>query len=355
MPPTTDPTVPAPTTESPPSISLRFKFIVALSSLSLLPFFFISLHLISAYSGLVNDVAGQIGTLAQQTAFVARAAGIKSSAELLVAVFLFLIVAGTYFAEKLFTGEIRTLLSWLKDARSKNFTQLSAPPLLSGDEVGELGKEMQASIVYFQTIEAREKQVLQQKSDFISVTAHQMRTPLTGLRWGIETLLSERTAEEQRKKVGIGVEATVERMIHLVDDLLDVAKMEEGKFGYRFRKEDIIPFIRKLFMHYDLLAQSKHINLTLEAPEMQEVYTDPDRLETALSNLISNAIDYTPEGGTVTVSLTDSGTRIRIAVRRYRYRYSAGIRSPIIPQILPRRKCHSYAPRWLRFGIVHRA
>ena len=313
MPPQVEP---APLQPAAGGLSLRLKFILALGSLSFLPFFFISLHLIASYDSLIGATTSAIPSPEARALLLEQAGTIRTTSELLAAVVFLLIGIGTYFAERFFTGEIRTLLAWIREARTKNFQNFTAfAPVLSEDEIGQLGKEMRESIVYFQNVEAREKQIVEQKSEFISVAAHQMRTPLTGLRWGIERLLATETGTEERKKLGVGVYATAERMISLVDDLLDVAKLEDGKFGYKFRKADVVSLIKKLIAHFDLIAKSRNIAVNLEAPDLQEVYADPDRIETVISNLVSNALDYTKESGSVTISLKDEGNRIRLAVK----------------------------------------
>ncbi len=302
-------------TRAPHAISLRVKFILTLGGLSLLPFFFIVLHLMTGYGTIIQAAVAAIPDTVTQSELAAKTAAVKTDAELLGIVFLILIALGTFVSENFFTGEVRTLLRWLRGARANNFREFTDSPVASDDELGQLGREMRGAITYFQTVEAREKQVLQQKAEFISIAAHQMRTPLTGLRWGIESVLALDASPEERKKTGVGIYATVERMINLVDDLLDAAKMEEGKFGYNFQKVDIVPIIKKLLDHFELIARARTIALTFDAPALPEVYIDPERIATVVSNLISNAIDYTKEGGTVSIILEDTGNRVSVAVK----------------------------------------
>ncbi len=295
-------------------ISLRVKFLLTLAGLTLLPFLFMVMHITTGYDSLLQHALSGISDDTTRASIQYDEDQLTNSIALLALVFLVLISAGVMASERFFTGEIRTLLAWLRDARSKNYKQLAAAPLTSSDELAELGLEMKEGIWYFQEIEERERKVVEQKSEFISVAAHQLRTPLTGLRWGIETIVSDKTSPELRTKTGGNIYSTIEQMISLVDSLLDVAKLEEGKFDFHFEQVDLVPLVRKMFDHFTLIAQSRSIAINLKSSESVQVYADPARIEIALSNLVSNALNYTHEGGSIDVSITDAGERVEISI-----------------------------------------
>ncbi len=300
--------------ERAPQFSLRAKFIFTLIVLSFLPFLFIYLYLFSGYSSLLNEALAAIPDTAAHDDIQLRADSVRNGAYTLGFVILVLIGAGIHLAESMLTGQVRTLLAWLKDMRAQKFAKVVASPVAATDEIGELGTVMTESITYFQDIEKREKQISDQKVEFISVAAHQLRTPLTGLRWGVESLSSAKTVAEERKKVSVGMSATIVRMVSLVDDLLDAAKIEEGKFGFDFQTTDLIPTLQKLTKPLDLIAQSRNLSLTFEHDESAVVFVDPSRIELAVSNLLANALDYTPAGGTVKLRLADAGKRVEISI-----------------------------------------
>ncbi len=151
----------------------------------------------------------------------------------------------------------------------------------------------------------RELGILRSKSEFIEIAAHQLRTPLTGMLWGWETLSKEDLSKEQMEIAKSGLAAT-KIAIENVSDLLDVAKIEEGKFDYQFEEIDLISFISEVFEGFIDLARQTSIKLFFQKPKEKEikVAADKHKLSIVLSNLITNAIKYNVENGQVTVALT---------------------------------------------------
>lgn len=91
----------------------------------------------------------------------------------------------------------------------------------------------------------RELEILRSKNEFISVAAHQLRTPLTGLHWVFESLANGQLSEDQKQIVDSGLELS-SFVLKIVNDLLDVSKIEEGRFGYNFEKIDFVDFAEKI-------------------------------------------------------------------------------------------------------------
>lgn len=156
------------------------------------------------------------------------------------------------------------------------------------------------------------------KSEFVSVAAHQLRTPLAGLKWSIKLMLDGETGpvnEKQKEFLQKGFESS-ERMVKLVNDLLNVARIEEGRFGYEFRDIDYVGFMEKLVKSYDAAAKKKKINLVF--PQVKDIipplYLDPDRIGMAISNLIENALKYTLEGEFVKVMVSLEGDFVKTVV-----------------------------------------
>ncbi|MDP2668686.1 MAG: ATP-binding protein [bacterium] len=165
---------------------------------------------------------------------------------------------------------------------------------------------------------SRERLVSKLKSEFVSIAAHQLRTPLSAIKWTLKLLLegdagplSASQLEFLEKGYTIN-----ERMIKLVNDLLNAARIEEGKFGYEFKKMDINVFAKEIFTNYETSAKSKSLIYTFEQPdeEVPPIYADSEKLSLALTNIIENAIKYTPNGGKVAVSLKKEGEFAKITV-----------------------------------------
>ncbi len=155
------------------------------------------------------------------------------------------------------------------------------------------------------------------KDAFLSMVTHELRTPLTVisgitemLETGIYGDLTSLQAEHIRQ---IGAQS--DRLRHLVNDLLDLSKIEAGMM--RLHHEAISPFSLVEMVIEQLLtfaAQSGVILLNRVSEQLPDAYCDPRRVEHVLINLISNAIKFTPRGGRVTISAETAGKRLRFCV-----------------------------------------
>ncbi len=154
------------------------------------------------------------------------------------------------------------------------------------------------------------------KSEFITVAAHQLRTPASAVRWSFELLQDGVAAlkPEQQTAIEHGKRAAG-NLVHIINDLLDMGRMGDGKFRYEFRDADISDLVRESAKISEDAAARKKIRLTLDIPTLPHMVFDPDKLGLAVQNLVDNAIKYTQDGGTVLVSLAKSGDGVRIAVK----------------------------------------
>jgi signal transduction histidine kinase len=141
------------------------------------------------------------------------------------------------------------------------------------------------------------------KSEFISIVAHQLRTPLSGIKWVVEILLEKTTNGESRKWV-LKINELNERMIEIISDLLNAARIEEGRLGFEFKKIDLISLLQKIADEYKIKAEQKKIKFDYSnLPTAIAINADAEKLEIALSNLIENAVDYTPSGGVIKIEI----------------------------------------------------
>lgn len=150
----------------------------------------------------------------------------------------------------------------------------------------------------------REKEMMRSKSEFITIAAHQLRTPLTGINWTLETLTGNPNLPvEQGQVVKDGLAAS-QRLLRIVNDLLDVAKIEEGRFGYEFDNVDLIEFIANVLASSAALAKEYGIKIYFEKPAGAITgRIDPNKLKLALSNLMDNAVKYNIANGEVAVKI----------------------------------------------------
>lgn len=171
--------------------------------------------------------------------------------------------------------------------------------------------------VLHDTTEKREIELM--KNNFISVASHQIRTPLTGIRWAVDTLRSRETGElnDEQRTILDNVAGVTKHFAELISDLLDVSRMDEGCFTYTFVTADINATTSKVVQNLEPAAAARSVRLTLHTPKepLPSVCIDTDKIDIALQNLVDNAIKYTHSGeGLVDVRFTVDGEHLSIVV-----------------------------------------
>ncbi len=142
------------------------------------------------------------------------------------------------------------------------------------------------------------------KSEFISIVSHELRTPLTAIKNSLDILSSGKCGEinEAGSKFLNMAQRNVQRLAGIINDLLDLSKIEAGKMDYHFANMNIHSVIDYVKSSLSGVAKEKGLNLIAEeTADLPEIYADSQRLEQVLTNLVSNAIKFTPEGKTITI------------------------------------------------------
>lgn len=153
----------------------------------------------------------------------------------------------------------------------------------------------------------REKEVEQLQASFVTIASHQLRTPLSGIKWSLDSFLKGELGPLNQNQKGLLAKIfdTNEHLIDLVNDLLDVSRIEEGRFGYTFILSDITKTVDKIVQNLEINAKSRNINLTFEKPSgpLPKVSVDTSKLELSIQNVIDNGVKYTDTGGFVKIKL----------------------------------------------------
>lgn len=151
----------------------------------------------------------------------------------------------------------------------------------------------------------REAEILKSKSEFITVAAHQLQTPITTAYWALDILRKEESISEENRETAREGFIASQNLSKIVNDLLDVAKIEEGKFGYNIQPADIVSFMAEITKNAHPVAKNAGVNLYFDpGPEHSILLAiDPAKLAMAFSNLIDNAIKYNLKNGSVTVKI----------------------------------------------------
>lgn len=142
------------------------------------------------------------------------------------------------------------------------------------------------------------------KSEFISIVSHELRTPLTAIKNSLDIVLSGKsgTLTENMDKFMNMAKRNVVRLSGIINDLLDLSKIEAGKMDFKFEMIKIEPVIEYVKTSLEEMAREKNLVLKTKIEDNSaDIYADSHRLEQVLTNLVSNAIKFTPENGQVEI------------------------------------------------------
>ena len=156
------------------------------------------------------------------------------------------------------------------------------------------------------------------KSEFINIVSHQLRSPLTNIKWTFEVLTSEEfeVPEEKKEEYFVNVRENIARMVELIDDLLIVSKIEQGKIPITKREISLEELVKDLVSRYQIFAEASHIELICYFQEnLPKVFADPSLIKIVIENLIDNAIRYTKGGGKVEIKLEGQGPKIYFEIK----------------------------------------
>lgn len=239
----------------------------------------------------------------------------QTVALLILAVFLAL---GIFFSFAAFIAKPLKRLARALDAYAASGERIAIPGIAEAPkEIRSLAAAFDALINRVDESGKRDAEVSRVKSDFISTAAHQLRTPLTGIRWAHEALLKENLTENQRILVQSAVDKSKD-LVAIVGTMLDISAIESGKYKYDFKPTDIRAVIDESVNGFAPLAASAKVSLFFARDNggaLPFVRADRERIKWVLDNLIDNAINYTPEGGTVRVSVEAAEHRIFVKVK----------------------------------------
>ncbi len=142
------------------------------------------------------------------------------------------------------------------------------------------------------------------KSEFVSIVSHELRTPLTPINNSLEIVLSNQAGEipPEAQNFIIMAKRNIQRLSGIIEDLLDLSRIQTGKLDLKYKLVDITPSLELLQKTFLQVAQEKNITINLEIKQkLPEIYADLRRIEQIFSNLVSNSLKFTPQDGTINV------------------------------------------------------
>ncbi|HEX6589677.1 MAG TPA: ATP-binding protein [Longimicrobiales bacterium] len=182
------------------------------------------------------------------------------------------------------------------------------------------------------------------RRDFVANASHELKTPLTSIRGYAETLRDDSLPGDMRHQFIDTIANNAERLQRIVDDLLDLSRLESGTWQPVIVAVDVVATAREAWADFEAQAAGRHIAFDVLAESPQPVASDASALRLVLSNLFSNAIRYTPPGGRIEVRVRERRPQPEAGVRDRRARFAAievrdtgsGIPLDALPRIFER-------------------
>ena len=223
----------------------------------------------------------------------------------LIAVIVFSAVTGWLIARNALSG-VRELTRAAR-AVSKGALYERVPVKGSRNEIDRL-------LVTFNTMLERIQLLIAEMKEVNDNIAHDLRSPITRVRGTAEMMLTGDASDDERLSMAGAIVEECDRLLGIINTMLDISEAEAGLTGITATEVDIVSVAAEALGIFQPLAEDRNLVLTLEAPASLAANTDLRKLQRIISNLLDNAIKFTPEGGTIRLHVLERGQEAVIRV-----------------------------------------
>jgi signal transduction histidine kinase len=210
---------------------------------------------------------------------------------------------------------IKELRKATKEVEMGNFNVRT--DIKTNDEIEELSHAFNNTTMALSRMDEERKQIDSAKTEFLSITSHELRSPMTPMKAQLQMLENEyfgKLTNEQKESLAIIIR-NADRLDKIIADFLEISRIEAARLKFVFRQTDLKETVRETAEFMKSFANEKNIELVVNAEEIPTIEVDPDRASQVLRNLIHNAIKFSDENSKVEVNASARKDHILFSVK----------------------------------------
>ncbi len=219
------------------------------------------------------------------------------------------------FISRSFTKPLKDLHKATQELEKGNFAIRTT--ISTNDELADLSEAFNRSALALSKMEEERLQLDKAKSEYLSITSHELRTPITPLKAQLQMLQQEyfgKLTPKQKESLDIIIR-NADRLNKIIEDFLEISRIEAARLKFAFRKTDLAQTIQETVGIMEGLAKEKNITLVVKVGVLPIIDVDPDRISQVLHNLVHNAIKFSPQNNTVEIHAETKMNHIVFSVR----------------------------------------
>jgi len=222
-----------------------------------------------------------------------------------------------YFVSQSISKPIKQLHKATLEIKNGNFDV--NVDIKTNDEIQELGNAFNITTAALQKMEQERKEIENAKTEFLSITSHELRSPMTPMKAQLQMLKEGyfgKLNKKQKESVSLIIR-NADRLDNIIADFLEISRLEAARLKFDFRETDVTELIRDTIIFMQGFANEKNITLVEKIRNIPPIQADPDRISQVLRNLINNSIKFSKENSEVDVSAEVINDFILFSVKDY--------------------------------------
>jgi len=231
-----------------------------------------------------------------------------------IIILIFTMFIGYLFSKNI-TKPIKRLNEMVNELEKNNYKYRIK--ISTKDELKRLSNSLNRTAEILEYREKEHTQLERSKTEFISITSHELRSPMTPMRAQLQMLIGGyygKLNKKQEESLDI-VARNTERLDNIIVDFLEISRIEAARLKFRFVKTDITPYIERVVKETSLFMPEKKIKIETKIEKLPIIESDPDRIMQVLRNLLNNAVKFSKKNTSINVSVKKQSNEILFSVQ----------------------------------------